>query len=171
MHVQHVRHDTNAPARGALHLPNAACPLLLGSRARRRARGAQGAMAALTVAMGLRNLAGQNSFSSSMIMINLVAPGHCMGAVNGAPRRPRAPRAPRQHPALLSCTQAAVYAAAASEEVELVGRTGLGLGVGRLHFRVDATASQMESRGPHACSWPTDCKSAPATRCCVITAP
>ena len=42
-------------------------------------------MAALTVAMGLRNLAGQNAFSSSMIMINLVAPAHAMGAVNGAP--------------------------------------------------------------------------------------
>ena len=46
----------------------------------------QGAMVALTAAMGLRNLAGQNSFSSSMIMINLVAPAHAMGAVNGAPR-------------------------------------------------------------------------------------
>ena len=45
----------------------------------------QGAMAALTVAMGLRNLAGQNAFSSSMIMINLIAPAHAMGAVNGAP--------------------------------------------------------------------------------------
>lgn len=43
-------------------------------------------MVALTAAMGLRNLAGQNSFSSSMIMINLVAPAHAMGAVNGAPR-------------------------------------------------------------------------------------
>ena len=36
-------------------------------------------MVALTAAMGLRNLAGQNSFSSSMIMINLVAPAHAMG--------------------------------------------------------------------------------------------
>ena len=93
-------------------------------RARARARGAQGAMAALTVAMGLRNLAGQNSFSSSMIMINLVAPGHCMGAVNGAPRRPRAPRAPRQHWALLRFRQADVCAAAASQDAALVGRTG-----------------------------------------------
>ncbi|KAK9832715.1 hypothetical protein WJX81_003365 [Elliptochloris bilobata] len=43
-----------------------------------------GAMVALTAAMGLRNLAGQNAFSSSMIMINLVAPATAMGAVNGA---------------------------------------------------------------------------------------
>ncbi len=87
-------------------------------------------MAALTVAMGLRNLAGQNSFSSSMIMINLVAPGHCMGAVNGAPRRPRAPSAPRQHRALLSCRQAMVWAAAASEDMEVVAWIGLGSGIG-----------------------------------------
>ena len=34
---------------------------------------------------------GQNSFSSSMIMINLVAPSHAMGAVNGALLRPSTP--------------------------------------------------------------------------------
>lgn len=43
-----------------------------------------GAKVALTVALCLKNVGANNSFSSSSILVNLLAPASQVGAINGA---------------------------------------------------------------------------------------